>query len=97
MKRIFAIFGLVAAVSAATPASSQVLLEMSEITCKEFAGYDDDTKALVAAWMMGYFSAGRNLNIVQSRYIDRNLEKVGQYCKKHKSDPLLAVVEKVAH
>jgi acid stress chaperone HdeB len=96
MKRIFGLFGLLVAV-AATPASSQVLIDMSQVTCKEFAGYDDDTKALVAAWMGGYFSAGRNLNIVQSVYIERNFKKVGEYCKKHKKDGLLTVVEKVGH
>jgi acid stress chaperone HdeB len=81
----------------AAPASAQVTIEMNQITCKDFAGYDGDMKAFVAAWMGGYFDATRNLNVVQSQYVKRNLEKVGQYCKKHKNDPLLSVVEKVAH
>jgi hypothetical protein len=97
MKRIIASFGLLACLSAATPASSQVILEMSEITCKDFAGYDADTKTLVAAWMGGYFSAGRNLNVVQSRYLNRNLEKVGEYCKHHPASGLLADFEKIGH
>jgi len=97
MKKIYAIFGLVAFVGAASPASSQVMVEMSEITCKQFAGYDAATQTLVAAWMGGYFSAGRNLNVIQERYVDRNFEKITHYCKKHKNEPLLAVVEKVSH
>lgn len=97
MKRLIAFCGLAACLSAATPAAAQVAVEMSEITCKEFAGYDADTRALVAAWMLGYFNAGRNLNVVQTQYVERNLEKVGQYCKKHKKDSILSVVEKVSH
>jgi hypothetical protein len=97
MKRIIASFGLLACLSAATPATSQVILDMSEITCKEFAGYDADTKTLVAAWVLGYFNASRNLNVVQERYINRNLEKLGEYCKHHPASGVLADIEKIGH
>jgi acid stress chaperone HdeB len=97
MKRIFALLGLVASLSAATPASSQVVLEMSQVTCKEFAAMEPGNKALVAAWILGYFNAGRNLHIVQERYIDRNLEKLGEYCKHHPASGVLADIEKIGH
>lgn len=97
MKRIIALLGLAASLSAATPASSQVLLDMSSITCKEFAAMEPDGKAIVAAWILGYFNASRNLNIVQEQYIDRNLEKLGEYCKHHKGSGILADMEKIGH
>jgi acid stress chaperone HdeB len=97
MKRIFALFGVAASLSAATPASSQVVLEMSQITCKDFAAMDPATKPLVAAWILGYFNAGRNLNVVQERYLDRNLEKLGEYCKHHPTSGILADIEKIGH
>jgi acid stress chaperone HdeB len=97
MKRILAIFAAVASLSAATPASSQIILEMSQITCKDFAELEPGSKALVAAWILGYFNAGRNLNIVQERYIDRNLEKLGEYCKHHQNSGILADIEKIGH
>jgi acid stress chaperone HdeB len=97
MKKIFALLGLFSCISVISPASAQVLVDMSQITCKEFASYDADTRALLAAWYGGYYSAGKNLNVVQSDYVQRNTEKVHQYCKKHKKEMMLSVVEKVAH
>jgi acid stress chaperone HdeB len=41
----------------ATPASAQVILDMSLITCKQFLEYPPERKDLVASWMSGYFSA----------------------------------------
>jgi acid stress chaperone HdeB len=97
MKRIFVLFAAVACLSAATPASSQVVLDISSISCKDFAAMEPGAKALVAAWIGGWFSASRNLNVVQEQYMERNLEKVGEYCKHHKTSGILADMEKIGH
>ena len=93
-KLIFA--GVAAAVAMAAPAKAQVMIEMSEITCKQFTEYDPETKDFIGNWMRGYFSAKKNLNVVESRYVKRNTEKVLRYCKKMPKESLMAAIQKNA-
>ena len=57
---IFAFVVLVTS-AAALPASAQVIIEMSQITCRQYLTSEPDRRAMIAAWMSGYFSASRNL------------------------------------
>ncbi len=78
------------------PASAQVTIEMSEITCKDFAGYDAPTQDFVGNWMRGYFMSQKNLVEIDSRYVKRNTEKIARYCKKLPKAKLMDAVEKNA-
>jgi len=89
---------LAAAMLALTvPAKAQVVLDMNLITCGQFLDGADAEKLLISSWMGGYFSSSRNLTTVDMRYVKRNHEVIGKYCKEHKSDKLLDVVMKEAH
>lgn len=76
----------------ATPASAQVILDMSLITCKQFLESPPDRKDLIAAWMSGYFSASKNLYEIDFRYVERNEKVVGRYCNSHKRESLMSAV-----
>lgn len=93
-KLIFA--GALAAVSFAVPANAQVTIEMSEITCKQFAGYDADTQDFVANWMRGYFMSKNNNAVIDSRYVRRNTDKITHYCKKKPNSSLMDAIQKNA-
>ena len=95
MNRKLFFAGVVAAVAMAAPASAQVTIDMSEVTCKQFSEFDADTKAFVGNWLRGYLSAVKNLSTVDSRYVARITSKAQAYCKKHPKDTLLKVGEKV--
>jgi acid stress chaperone HdeB len=87
----------VLAAFAAQPASAQVVIQMAEITCQQFADADPGRQALIASWVSGYTSASKNLIMFDLNYAKRNAEVVLDYCKKHKSESFLAAVEKTAH
>jgi acid stress chaperone HdeB len=93
-KLIFA--GVIAAFAVAAPATAQVTIEMSEITCKDFGGYDADTKDFVGNWMRGYFMAKKNLTVIDSAYVKRNTQKIDRYCKKLPKSSLLDAIQKNA-
>jgi acid stress chaperone HdeB len=88
--------GVAAAFAFSAPASAQVTIEMSEITCKDFAGYDADTKDFIGNWMRGYFMAKKNLTVIDSAYVKRNSEKIARYCKKLPKSSLMDAVQKNA-
>jgi acid stress chaperone HdeB len=96
MSRKLIFSGVVAVLALAVPASAQVTIEMSQISCKDFAGYDGETKNFIANWMRGYFSSTKNMTVVDSRYVKRNTEKVERYCKKLPKSSLMEAVQKNA-
>ncbi|WP_424360128.1 HdeA/HdeB family chaperone [Methylocystis parvus] len=93
-KLIFA--GLFAAFAFAAPADAQVTLEMADITCKDFGGYDAARQDFVSNWMRGYFMAAKNLTVIDSRYVKRNSQKIARYCKKLPNSKLMDAVQKNA-
>ena len=41
-----------------------VQIEMNQITCKDFAGYDADTQNFIGNWMRGYWMSQKNLTVI---------------------------------
>jgi acid stress chaperone HdeB len=87
---------MLAAASLAPPAKAQVIVDMSLITCGQFLSYDPDRKELVASWMSGYFSASKNLNMLDFRYVKRNSQVINAYCRGHKGETLMSAIQKKA-
>jgi acid stress chaperone HdeB len=83
-------------IGAAIPAKAQVVIDMSLITCKQFMDSDPDRKVLIASWMSGYFSASKNLNVLDFGYVERNRRVVGDYCKRRPGETLMSAIQKNA-
>jgi acid stress chaperone HdeB len=69
---------------------------MSQITCKDFTGYDPATQDFIGNWMRGYWMSTKNLTVVESRYVKRNTAKIAKYCKKMPKAALMDAIEKNA-
>jgi len=80
----------------ALPARAQVVVDMSRITCKQFMDYSFDKQEVIGAWMSGYFNASLNRKVLDITRYQANSKRVSNYCKKHKKDSLMAVIQKVA-
>lgn len=76
------------------PVSAQVVIDLSLITCKQLLDSDAERQTLISSWMSGYFSATKNLNELDFRYVKRNAKVVGGYCKTHKSDTVMNAMQK---
>jgi acid stress chaperone HdeB len=70
------------------PASAQLVIDLSLITCKQLLDSDAERQALISSWMSGYFGATKNLNELDFRYVKRIAKVVGN-CKTHKSDTVM--------
>ncbi len=81
-------------VTSVAPASAQVVIDLSLITCEQLLDSDSERQALISSWMSGYFSATKNLNELDFRYVKRNTKVVGNYCKTHKSDTVMNAMQK---
>lgn len=78
----------------ATPARSQGILDLSLLTCRQLLNADADMQRLISSWLAGYFSASKNLSVVDFRYTERNTKVVGSYCKTHKSETVMNAMVK---
>jgi acid stress chaperone HdeB len=78
------------------PAGAQVI-DLSLITCRQLLDSDAERQVLISTWMSGYFSATKNLNELDFRYVKRNAKVVGGYCKTHKSDTVMNAMQKNWH
>jgi acid stress chaperone HdeB len=93
MKSTFCMITMAAGLALATPARAEVL-DLSLVTCKELLASDAARQVLISSWMAGYFSASRNLNVVDFQYAERNRKVVGNYCKTHTTDTVMNAMQK---
>jgi acid stress chaperone HdeB len=75
------------------PVQAQVVIDLSLITCKQLLESDPERQILISSWMSGYFSATKNLNELDFRYVRRNAKVVGNYCKTHKLDTVMSAMQ----
>jgi acid stress chaperone HdeB len=94
MKRIIVVTTLLLACGSAVPARAQAVLDLSLITCQQLLAADAERQALIGSWMSGYFSATKNLDTLDFRYVERNRRVVGNYCKTHKSETVMSAMQK---
>lgn len=90
------VVGMVLLAAAATPAASQIKLDMNKITCGDWLGYGPADRNFVRFFMSGYYNAAANNNVLDYSRLQKNSEKVMAYCKKRKSDTLPTAIKKSA-
>lgn len=88
---------LLMAVSA-LPAKAQTILDMSLITCQQYFDAAPEQQKLIAWWMRGYFSAAKNLSVIDFRYVDYNTKIVTAYCRKKQNryETLMSAIQQNA-
>jgi hypothetical protein len=89
---------MVAAVLSAVslPTAAQVNLDMNQVTCRDWLGYNPASQSFVRYWMSGYYNAAANSNVLDYNRLQRNSAKVVAYCKKHRSQTLPTAIKNAA-
>jgi hypothetical protein len=78
------------------PAAAQVNLDMNQITCRDWLGYEPAAQSFVRFWMSGYYNAAANSNILDYNRLQKNSAKVVAYCKTHRSQTLPTAIKNAA-
>ena len=86
-------------VASSTFVFAQVTLDVSEMTCKQFALDDELAQPRPAAiWLSGYYAGKRGLPpTIKVQALEENIEKVTLFCRQvdNLAVPLMQAVEKV--
>ena len=79
--------------SVATPAVSQVMLDVSKITCWQFVTYKVTNPKYIAVWVSGYHHGKRGDTVIDTQKLLANTEKLEAYCTKNPDVPMLEAAE----
>jgi hypothetical protein len=81
--------------SASLPASAQLTLDVSKITCDQWVGYKITNPHNIALWLSGYYNAKRGNTVIDPQRLEENARKLQDYCLIHKQIPVMEAVENV--
>ena len=97
MKSISAILvaaSLVVSLGAAAPASAQKL-DLTKVTCKQFLDSGERTMSMILMWLTGFFTDEDDTPIVDFDKLKTDASKIGDYCRKNPTTPLMTAAEEI--
>jgi HdeA/HdeB family len=80
-------------VAASLPSAAQISVDMNEITCGDWLGYNSENRDFVRFWMSGYYNSAANSTILNYDRFQRSSAKVANYCRSHKSQTLPTAIK----
>ena len=78
-------------ISAAQAQAVTATIDVSKITCDQLHGMANPVA--IALWLNGYYAGKRNDTKIDVIALDRNAEKVSEYCLRNPSVELMKAIE----
>jgi acid stress chaperone HdeB len=86
---------LIFALGAVPATRAQVMLDVSKITCEQFAGYKITTPENVAIWLSGYYHGKRGNTVVDMQKLLADTKTMQRYCLQNPQTLVMSAVETV--
>ena len=93
MKSVGVAAALIFALDAVSAARAQVMLDVSKITCDQFAGYKITTPQNVAIWLSGYYHGKRGDTVVDMQKLLADTKTMERYCLQNPQALVMKAVE----
>ena len=93
LKRVATVVSLALVVS--SPLRAQVLLDVSKVSCWQFATYKVANPQFIAIWVNGYHQGKRGDTVVDTQRLVANADKLADYCAKNPDVLFMQAVETV--
>ncbi len=78
-----------------SPLKAQVTIDISKISCEQFALYKVASPDTIAIWLHGYMSGKRGDTVVDVEALKANAKKVRYYCVQHGDVPLMQAAQEI--
>ena len=94
---IVALSTIISVVGYSASAFAQVTLDVSKITCKQFALHEVAKPRSVAIWLSGYYAGKRDVTTLDIQALEKKQKEIELFCRKvdNLELPLMQAVEKV--
>jgi acid stress chaperone HdeB len=79
-KAVGFVSALIFALGTAPAARAQVMLDVSKITCEQFAGYKITTPQNIAIWLSGYYNGKQSNTVIDMQKFMENTKALERYC-----------------
>src|SRR6476661_1279873 len=76
-------------------AQAQVTVQVSKITCEEFASYKIIDPEKIAIWLSGYYHGKQGNTSLDRVQLNDNTKKLEEYCVQNGEIPIMHAFEKV--
>ena len=94
-KAVGFVSALIFALGAVPAARAQVMLDVSKITCDQFAGYKITTPQNIAIWLNGYYSGKRSNTVIDMQKLGENTKTLERYCIQNPQILVMNAVESI--
>jgi len=95
VKFVLVVFNLILATFLVSAAQAQVTVEVSKITCEEFASYKIIDPEKIAIWLSGYYHGKQGNTSIDRVQLNDNTKKLEEYCVQNGEIPIMHAFEKV--
>lgn len=95
IKLMVVVSGLIFALDAIPAARAQVTLDVSKITCDQFAGYKITNPQNIAIWLSGYYNGKRGSTTLDTQKLIANAKSLQKYCIQNPKTLVMDAVEKL--
>jgi len=75
------------------PASGQIKIDMSLITCRQYLNSDAERQEMIAYWMSGYFRASISQPVFDFQRFASIKKTVGNYCNKRGGETVMSAIQ----
>jgi acid stress chaperone HdeB len=82
------------AAAASEPAQAQVMLDVSKITCDQWAGYKITNPQNIALWLSGYYNGKRSNTVIDTQGLAAETQKLRDFCITNPQMPVMQAAEK---
>lgn len=85
----------IALAAVAVPASAQLTLDMSKITCEQFVLFKVGDPKNIAVWLNGFYNGKRNNMVLDVGQLTADGEKLTRFCQTNIKMTVVEAVEKL--
>ena len=95
MSKIAAILSAFLVAANSAPVQAQVMLDISKLTCWQFATHKVADLRLIASWISGFQHGKRGDTLVDTQKLGDDADKLRSFCISNPKMPVMEAVEKV--
>jgi acid stress chaperone HdeB len=89
------LLGSISAVLVVSAALAQANIDVGKITCDRYVLDKDDART-VAVWLNGFYAGRLNKTVVDTQQLERDADRVAQYCMSHRDMVVMQAFEAMA-
>ena len=95
MIKLASALALILVAAASRPAHAQVTLDLSKVTCDQWAGYKITNPQNIALWLSGYYNGKRGNTVIDTQGLAAENRKLRDFCITNAQMPVMQAAEKL--